>query len=332
MMVKLSILDQSPISTGKNARDALETSVKLAQLGESLGYERYWIAEHHDFHGLACPNPDVMLGVIGSRTKTIRIGAGAVLLPYYKPFRVAETYNLLATLFPGRIDLGLGRAPGGSAEVSMALSDNYLKEVGKFSEKIDDLLRFLTQTMPEDHLFANIKPSPVPDIPPKVWLLGTSKKSGILAAEKGLPYAFGYFMSDFDGVATTRFYREHFSKTYETEPYVIVAVHAICAETAEKAHKLAKSPIAWHLMQEKTNEAVKVPSIEEVDAFLWTEPDKKRMEKKKRSLIIGDPQEVKEKLEQLARLHKADELMILTITHDEEAKFTSYRLIAEAFQ
>lgn len=278
-MVKLSILDQSPISSGLSAQQALQASVKLAQLGESLNYERFWIAEHHDLYGLACPNPDVMLGVIGAQTKSIRIGAGAVLLPYYKPFRIAETYNLLATLFPGRIDLGLGRAPGGSAEVSMALSDNYLQEVGKFTNKIDELLNFLQQTMPKEHLFSRIKASPIPEIPPEVWLLGTSKKSSIIAAEKGLPYAFGYFMSDFDGVAIVNNYREQFIKRHETKPYVILAVHAICAETTEKAKQLAKSPIAWQLLQEKSNDDLQIPSMKEVEEYDWTEEDKLRIEK-----------------------------------------------------
>lgn len=141
--MKLSILDQSPISTGKTSRNALNASVDLARLGDELGYTRYWIAEHHDFSGLACPNPDVMLGIIGAQTEQIRIGAGAVLLPHYKPYRVAETYNLLATLYPGRIDLGIGRAPGGSAEASMALSGNFLENVRHMPEKLDELLQFL---------------------------------------------------------------------------------------------------------------------------------------------------------------------------------------------
>src|SRR5690625_2735159 len=156
--MKLSILDQAPISSGQTAQEALKDSITLAQHGERLGYHRYWIAEHHDLFGLACPNPDVMLGVIGSQTTTIKIGAGAVLLPYYKPFRVAETYNLLATLFPERIDLGIGRAPGGSAEVSMALSDNYLQQVKKYPEHIDKLKQFLHRSFPEEHLYGKISP------------------------------------------------------------------------------------------------------------------------------------------------------------------------------
>src|SRR5690625_3466725 len=166
--MKISILDQSPVSTGMTQNDALQASVRLAQHGDKLGYARYWIAEHHDLFGLACPNPSVMLSMIGARTHTIRIGAGAVLLPYYKPFHIAETYNLLATLFPERIDLGLGRAPGGSAEVSQALSDNYLAAVRKFSEQIDMLQAFLHDQFSNDHMYSKISPTPVPEVAPTV--------------------------------------------------------------------------------------------------------------------------------------------------------------------
>src|SRR5699024_606504 len=165
----------------------------LAKQCEELGYHRYWIAEHHDLFGLACPNPDVMLGAIGSRTEKIRIGAGAVLLPYYKPFRVAETYHLLATLFPNRIDLGLGRAPGGSAEVSLALTDNYLHQVRHYEDDIDTLLQFFHPSS-GDQPYGNITPTPVPETAPHTWILGTSERSAKLAAEKGLHYAFADFM------------------------------------------------------------------------------------------------------------------------------------------
>lgn len=329
-MVKLSILDQSPIASNQTAKEALENSIKLARLGEKLKYERYWIAEHHDLYGLACPNPDVMLGVIGSQTTSIRIGAGAVLLPYYKPFRVAETYNLLATLFPERIDLGLGRAPGGSAEVSIALSDNYLKEVNKYAEQIDELNHFLHGTMPHDHMFAKIKPSPVPNKPPMLWILGTSGRSGELAAEKGLPYAFGHFMTNSDGPKIVAKYRKNFIKKYHIKPYVIVAVHVICAETSEKACEIAKSALAWQLMQEKSSENLTVPSVKEVNEFEWTEADIRKMNEKKEKMVIGSPEEVITKLRNIATIYGADELMIVTITHSSEEKFSSYKLIANA--
>src|SRR5699024_5881071 len=188
--MKLSILDQIPISTGQTEKEALEASIQLAKLGDELGYERFWVAEHHDLFGLACPNPAVVLGIIGAQTEKIRLGAGAVLLPYYKPFHVAETYHLLSTLFPGRMDIGLGRAPGGPAEVSMALSDNYLEGVRKYPELVDELQMFVKGTFPTDHAYSKISPTPVPNISPNLWILGTSEKSALLAAEKGMDYVF----------------------------------------------------------------------------------------------------------------------------------------------
>lgn len=331
MMVKLSILDQSPISSNQTAQEALQTSVRLAQVGEKLGYKRFWIAEHHDLYGLACPNPDVMLSYIGAQTESIRIGAGAVLLPYYKPFRVAETYNLLATLFPNRIDLGIGRAPGGSAEVSLALSDNYLKQVGKYSELIDELTNFLHGTVPaEDEIYSKIKASPVPETPPKLWLLGTSHRSGELAAEKGMAYAFGHFMTDFDGIEIVETYRKQFKEKHNGNPEVIVAVHVVCAETTEAAHELAKSTLVWSMMQEKTNADLRIPSLQEVEQFNWTEEELAKMEGRKKKMVIGNPKEVATELHTLATHYRADELMIVTITHEAEAKFTSYSLVAQA--
>jgi len=325
------MLDQAPISAGKTPREALEAAVKLAQLGEELGYQRYWIAEHHDLFGLACPNPDVMLGVIGSATKSIRIGAGAVLLPYYKPFRVAETYNLLQTLFPDRVDLGLGRAPGGSAEVSLALSDNYLKQVNEYSKRIDELLAFLHERYPEDHPYGKISPTPVPDTPPEAWLLGTSGKSAVLAAEKGMDYSFGHFMTDFDGPEIVQTYREQFHKQHDGEGKVIVAVTVICAETTEEAEVLALSNFLWKIQQEKQVDNRTVPSVEEARNYDFSEKEMRQIEKMKKKMILGNPAEVREQMEALNERYKADEWMVVTITHEEEAKFRSYRLLAEEF-
>lgn len=330
--MQLSILDQSPISAGETAKDALKSSVELAKLGEALGFQRYWIAEHHDLFGLACPNPDVMLGVIGSHTQSIKIGAGAVLLPYYKPFRVAETYNLLATLFPRRIDLGIGRAPGGPAEVSMALSDNYLEQVKHYSKDIDQLIDFLHNRFSDDHMFKKITPTPVPNTPPHVWLLGTSEKSAILAAEKGVSYSFGHFMTDTNGPKVVQTYREQFYSNIQTFPYVIVAIHVICAETTKAAHELALSYCLWNIQQEKNVSNVTIPSITEAKQYTFTREEKEKIQQMKEKMIIGNPEEVKEKMLNIQTAYAADELMIITITHDLEKKFHSYRLVAEQFK
>lgn len=328
--MKLSILDQSPVSVGMTEKEALEMSIRLAKHGESLDYERYWIAEHHDLFGLACPNPGVMLGAIGAHTSTIRIGAGAVLLPYYKPYHVAETYNLLATLYPGRIDLGLGRAPGGPAEVSLALADNYLKEVRDYPNKVTELQSFLDRSFPKDNLYHNISPTPIPEEGPLLWMLGTSEKSAKLAAEKGLSYAFGHFMTDKDGPEIVQEYRLNMGEHHpDEEAYVTVALSAICAETTEEANDLALSQCLWKIRQETLEADVHIPSVEEAKEYEFTPEEIERVEAMKNKMIIGNPEEVHAELMKLDEQYAADEYMIVTIVHEEAAKLKSYALIKQ---
>lgn len=329
--MKLSILDQSPISTGKTSRNALNASVDLARLGDELGYTRYWIAEHHDFSGLACPNPDVMLGIIGAQTEQIRIGAGAVLLPHYKPYRVAETYNLLATLYPGRIDLGIGRAPGGSAEASMALSGNFLENVRHMPEKLDELLQFLLHDFAKNDMYAKIRPTPVPEILPQPWMLGTSEKSAIAAAERGLPYTFGHFMTDQDGPSIISTYTEKFARQHPGKtPEKMAAVSVICAETTDEARDLALSGHLWSIQRDKGVGDGKVPTVSEAKNYAYTDKEKERLQKMMHKQVVGNPQEVTQQLEQLQALYGVDEWMIVTITHSYEARKKSYELIAKA--
>ncbi|MGY0693318.1 LLM class flavin-dependent oxidoreductase [Virgibacillus sp. FSP13] len=328
--MKLSILDQAPIASGKTAQETLEDSINLAQLGDRLGYTRYWIAEHHDMSGLACPTPDVMIGIIAAKTEKIRIGAGAVLLPHYKPFRVAETYNLLATLFPDRIDLGIGRAPGGSAEVTMALSDNFLEQVRKVPEKLDDLLRFIHHNFPKDHMYAKIKPTPIPEVSPEPWMLGTSGKSAILAAEKGMAYTFGHFMSDQDGPAIVDNYKELFKQKHSAlTPKVIVTITVICAETTKEAEEIVMSSLLWNVLRAKGEGNDGVPSVEDALNYSFSDEEAEMVDKAKEKMIIGNPTEVKQQLENLQQAYQVDEFMIVTITHDHVARRMSYKLIAE---
>ncbi|WP_088105821.1 LLM class flavin-dependent oxidoreductase [Halalkalibacter urbisdiaboli] len=317
--MRLSILDQSPIGMGKSAHDALMASVKLAQLAEKCGYTRYWIAEHHDMASLACSAPEVMLSYIGSKTNHLRIGAGAVLLPHYKPYHVAETYNLLSTLFPNRIDLGIGRAPGGSAEATLALSTNFLENVRHFPNDVKQLLQFLYGDIPNEEMFSKIKATPVPEVPPELWLLGTSMKSAKLAAEYGLAYAFGFFMSDQKTEDIFHEYRQHFKASRQlNQPKTILAISVICAETTERARKLA----LWYAnmitrkelgVYEKVNEQRVQERIIEVQ-------DK---------MVIGNPSQVKQQLHQFQHQFQIDEIMIVTITPTYEDRLTSYQLIGD---
>jgi luciferase family oxidoreductase group 1 len=327
--VRLSILDQSPISSNQTAREALNESMKLAQAGESMGYTRYWIAEHHDLPGLACSAPEVMLGYIGANTSSIRIGSGAVLLPHYKPYKVAEVYNMLATMFPGRIDVGIGRAPGGSAEATNALTDNFLQQVWNMPNSVKDLLHFLEKDFPSEHEFAKVSASPIPEVSPMPWLLGTSKKSALLAAKNGMSYAFGQFMSDHDGAAIIQQYLDNFQpRKADQTPQVLLTVSAICAETSEKADEVALSSLVWALQRGK-GEGKGVPSIVEARHYTLNEKEKETMEKMKRNMVIGNPQQVKQKLNELQTKFKADEIMLVTITHSPEDRIQSYKLIAK---
>ncbi|MDG5789814.1 LLM class flavin-dependent oxidoreductase [Evansella sp. AB-P1] len=317
--MKLSILDQSPITPGKTAQQALKESLKLAQVGESLGYTRYWIAEHHSMDGLACPAPEVMLGYIGGQTNTIRIGSGAVLLPHYSPYRVAETYNMLATLFPDRLDLGIGRAPGASAEATIALSGNFLEKVHHLPESLKTLIKFIHHDFSQEEMFSKIKPTPVPETAPKLWVLGTSEKSAKLAAENGTAYAFGQFMTDNDGKAIIQTYRKNFKgRTPNEKPGAILAVSVLCAETTNVAEKLA-----WQSYLRK----IQLPK--EDNKVAYDEHHKDEFAAMKKRTVIGNPEEVVKSLRSMKENYEADEIMIITITDSFESRIRSYELIAK---
>lgn len=329
--MKLSILDQAPISVGQTAQEALQATMRLAQAGEKLGYTRFWIAEHHDLEGLACSAPEIMLSYIGAHTKTIRLGSGAVLLPHYRPYKVAETFHMLATLFPNRIDIGIGRAPGGSAEATEALSDNFLQRVWDMPHSVEELLHFINRDFPDDHKFAKLKVTPTPDVKPDVWLLGTSRKSAALAAKYGLKYAFGQFMSEENGAEIVQQYkREYTPRDAMDFPKALVTVSAFCAATTEEAHDLALSSFLWIIKRDVFKNGV--PSIEEAKKISLSDKEKEQLEKMKKQSIIGNPMEMKERLLMIKEEYKVDEIMIVTITHSPEAKIQSYRYIAEIME
>ncbi|WP_026693981.1 LLM class flavin-dependent oxidoreductase [Peribacillus kribbensis] len=327
--MKISILDQAPVYEGASNFQALQEALRLAQTGEEYGYTRYWIAEHHDLKGLACPAPEIMIGYIGGQTKRIRLGSGAVLLPHYKPYKIAEQFNLLATLFPGRIDLGIGRAPGGSAEASMALSDNFLEKVWKMPELVKELLNFIRGTFASDHLYAKVKPSPVPDQPPIPWILGTSPKSAVLAAENGTGYVFGQFMSDHDPAEIIQdYYHNHKSNALLPEPNAILAVSSICALDSDYAQSLAFRNAIGRLKQDK-GEGGGLPGREEAEHYPLTADEKGLVEAYKNAIIAGNPSEVGSRLMETAEKNHVDELMIITRTPDYQERLVSYQLIGK---
>jgi luciferase family oxidoreductase group 1 len=306
MKLELGVLDLVPAPAGTDSAAALRQAVLLARTAERTGYRRYWAAEHHDLPGLACSAPEVLLAHLAALTERIRLGTGALLLPHYRPVKVAETFRLLASLAPGRIDLGIGRAPGGSAHITMALSGNFLENVRRFPESLAALLELLTDEYRIEG--EPVTARPVPPEAPEVWLLGTNRRSCSHAAGQGTGYVFGQFMSDLDGTEVVREYREHFRPSRLTpSPRVIVAVGAVCADSSEEARRLAAN-VPWSGPRE-TAEAANFAD--------W-------------KLLAGRPDEVRERLEALAEGFGTNEFLIVTPINDYRKRLRSYELLAGA--
>ncbi|MFM1654188.1 LLM class flavin-dependent oxidoreductase [Brevibacillus sp. B_LB10_24] len=308
--MKLGVLDLTPIFQGVPAQTALRQAVLLAQTAEGLGYTRYWVAEHHDMPQLASSCPEVLLAHIGAQTKQIRIGSGAVLLPYYKPYKVAEAFSLLATLYPGRVDLGIGRAPGGSAHATLALSERYLEQVRQMPALLKDLTALLSGDFRVEGEFVTARP--VPPIQPELWLLGTNMKSAGYAAQFGTGYVFGHFMSEQDGQAVMAAYRREFrSSALQRQPKAIAAVGVICAETTAEAERLLEEARSWSPAPVSSSSAADKPT-------------------QGRKVIVGNPEQVKQQLSDLQSRYGTDEFIVVTTIPDYDKRIRSYELLAQA--
>ena len=330
--LRLSVLDQSPISEGFTGVDALRNTLDLARLADELGYHRYWVAEHHGTPMLSCASPEVLIGPIASATSRIRVGSGGVMLPHYSPLKVAESFSMLAALAPGRIDLGLGRAAGTDPTTTFALQrDRRQAAPDDFPGQLAELLACLGDRMPAGHPFGRLAKM-LPGRPeiPEPWLLGSSPQSGIWAAELGLPYAFADFISP-AGVEIAARYRESFVPSeWEGEPRVMVAVWVICADTEEEARRLeSSSKMAFTLLQR--GELLAVPTIERAERFLAEQGPRPPGPGRARRRITGTQATVRAGIEAVAKDYGADEVMIVTITWDHAARRRSYELIADAF-
>jgi luciferase family oxidoreductase group 1 len=334
--LRLSVLDQSPISEGSNGAQALANSVDLARLSDALGYERYWVAEHHGTPMLACASPEALIGPIAAVTSRIRVGSGGVMLPHYSPLKVAETFSMFAGLFPGRIDLAIGRAPGTDALTTFALQrDRRQASPDDFPSQLVEMLGYFGKSLPEGHPFARLSSLPGDPARPDPWLLGSSPQSGIWAAEMGLPYAFADFINPGGAGIVGRYRVEFRPSMWRAAPEVITALWVICAETDDEAERLASSGVMTFKLLRR-GELIPVPPVEKALAFIERErrqsaglastpsvTDRRR--------IVGSPATVRAGIEAAAREYDADEVMIVSITYDHQARRRSYELIAEAF-
>jgi luciferase family oxidoreductase group 1 len=324
-VITLSVLDQSPVPAGASGGDALRNSIDLATRCEAFGYTRYWVAEHHNTDGLAGPAPEILVGHIAGATTRLRVGSGGVMLSHYAPYKVAETFRVLACLHPGRIDLGVGRAPGSDRPTMVALaSDHQRVAVEKYPAMVAELDGFLTDTLPADSPFAGlVRATPVPDEHPQLWLLASSPDSASFAAHFGLPLAFADFIGQSDGPAIAAAYRDHFQPSARNpEPRVLVAASVICADTSGDADELAAGVELWR----RRGLRGPIPSPGEVRK---SGPPGLEVGPLRKPMIKGDPATVAAAVSAMTDAYGTDEFMAVTITWDHAARVRSYELLAD---
>jgi len=331
-LAKLSVLDQSHIAEGRTASDALAETTRLAQAADRLGYERYWVSEHHGMRTLAHSSPEVLLAHLGAHTERIRLGSGGVMLPHYSSYKVAENFRLLEALHPGRIDVGLGRAPGGMPLASRALQEDKRVDIDRYPEQVEDLLGYLHDALPPDHRFARLLASPSLPTAPDVWLLGSSDESARIAARQGLAYGFAQFFGVTEGERAMRIYRESFRPSpYNDTPRSLIAVLAICGDTEEEANRLALSTDLFFLRLELGLELTELPSVATAEDYPYTEYDLQRIRFARQRRFVGTPDRVKAELLAAGERFGTDEFMIVSPIHDPAARIRSYELLADAF-
>ena len=332
--IQLSVVDQSPVRKGGTARDALTETVELARAVEQLGYHRFWVAEHHNLANFAGTSPEILIGQIAANTQSIRVGSGGVMLPHYSAFKVAEVFRMLETLFPGRIDLGIGRAPGSDQITAAALAyPRPQLDVRHYPVVVRDLLNFLHDTVDDEHPFASLSAGPGEFTAPEVWLLGSRADSAAMAAEMGLPFSFAHFfgLATEHGPAIAEMYRQNFQPSeYLSEPKVNVALQVLCAETDEDAQRIGASR---NLSRVRSVQNIRegVPPIEEALAYEYRPDEWAYLSKLKESYIDGTPEYVRDEIEALADTYDTNDIGIVTICYDFADRVRSYELVAEVF-
>ncbi|WP_040949146.1 LLM class flavin-dependent oxidoreductase [Gorillibacterium massiliense] len=331
-MIKLGVLDHTHIGEGRTAAETLEEAVQLAQETEKLGFSRYWVSEHHGSPSLASSSPEILIAHLAAHTSRIRVGSGGIMLSHYSAYKVAENFRLLEALYPNRIDLGLGRAPGGMPISTRALQAGKYSGVDVYPEQVADLTGYLHDALPPGHPFAALKAAPVIDTAPELWLLGSSDGSARIAAYQGLPFAYAQFFGVPGGERAMELYRSQFRPSFHyKEPKAMVAVMAICADTEEEANRLASSVGLFFLKLEQGMELSAYPSAETAMHYHYSEFERARLDMGKHRRAVGTPEQVKEQLTAISDLYQTDEIVIASPIHNSQARLHSYRLIAEAF-
>jgi luciferase family oxidoreductase group 1 len=331
-MPPLSVLDLSPVTTATPGAQALRNSLDLARHADALGYTRYWVAEHHNLSNIASSAPDIMIGQIAAITSRMRVGSGGVMLPNHAPLTVAERFKVLEALFPGRIDLGIGRAPGTDQITSIALRRRQdIHDDDDFLERLQELLLIESKGFPESHPFSKVRAMPSDVALPPLFLLGSSDYSANLAASIGAGFSFAHHFASHDAADAMRTYRDNFRPSQLLrKPYAILTVAAVCAQTADEAERMAATA-DLNIVRRAKGDYLPLESPEAALAFPYTPIDRDRIAQNRERLFVGTPALVKDRLEALAQASAADEIMVTGMIYDHAARKNSYALLAKEF-
>ncbi len=329
--VPLSVLDLATVGEGSDTTEALHASLDLARAAEELDFTRVWVAEHHNMPGIASSAPPVLISALAAKTSRIRVGSGGVMLPNHAPLVVAEQFGTLASLYPGRIDIGLGRAPGTDQVTARALRRTAQPGADDFPEQLGELGCYLAGEWPDGHPNAAISAVPRADQTPPIWLLGSSGFSAELAGLLGLPFAFAHHFSGQNTLPALELYRSSFRPGQVLdEPYAMVTVQAICADTDEEADRLAL-PAALSFVRLRQGRPGRLPTPEQAAEHPWTSLERDFIAERRRGQAIGSPQTVRESLAALLEATQADELMISTMVHSPKDRLRSTELVRDLF-
>ena len=331
--MQVSVLDQSIAVAGRPHDQSIRDTVALAQHCEALGYARFWVSEHHNHPSIVGTAPEVLLGAIAQATSSIRIGSAGIMLPHYSPFKVAEQFRVLDALAPGRVDLGLGRAPGSDGRTAFALNPAANERPARFPTDVRELMAWLyAEKLPDDHPFRMVQAFPQSATAPEVWMLGSSDYGAQVAAHFGLPYAFAWFFTDgLGGQRAIDLYRELYKPSVRhPEPRAGLCVWALAADTEAEAQRLFTSRAIWRLHRDRGH-FLAFETPEAAAAQPLSVADARRVEELRRESFVGTGPDVARRIRELAEEVGVEEMAIVTWTHDETARRRSYALLAEAF-
>ncbi|MER6400593.1 MULTISPECIES: LLM class flavin-dependent oxidoreductase [unclassified Kitasatospora] len=327
----LSILDLATVGAGYTPAEALASTTALARSAEEWGYHRFWVAEHHGMPGVASSTPAVLLAHLGAHTTTLRLGSGGVMLPNHAPLGIAEQFGLLEALHPGRIDLGLGRAPGTDPATARALRRGLAEGADDFPQQLSELTHFLDGDFPDGHPYARLAAVPRSAGRPPIWLLGSSGFSAQLAGRLGLPFAFAHHFSSTNTIPALDLYRSSFRPSAVlAEPYALIGVNAVAADDREAARRLARSSALGMLRLRRGNPGP-IPTPEEAESYPYSPVEADFVDDWLGNVVLGSPGEVADGLESLRKRTGVDELMVTSHIHGHEARHRSYGLIARAY-